>query len=113
MNNTIIRKIIKHTCNRCGVPELAKGIEVVRYDKFTDVLADAEYFKNTTGIIRLGTKWWNKLSTHQKYELVIHEVCHIIADYAYPQHCDDFHGYIWKSLMRCAGISKPRASIYL
>lgn len=112
MNQAYIRQIIKHTCACCGVPELAKGIVIVSFNFTNDIIADAEYICEEISIIRISPTAWAQLNIYTRYELIIHEVCHIVTDYHDRKQEYNFHGREWKLFMKCAGIYKPKALIY-
>ncbi len=75
-------------------------------------MVDAEYLGSGCGNIRISPTVWSELDTYKQYELIIHEVCHIITDYhdAESRYC--FHGREWKIFMKCAGLYKPKALIH-
>lgn len=112
MRRSTIDAVIKHTCIQCGCPEMAaRGrIRLEFSNRFSGWLADAEYDPTTkVGSVRISTHFWKRLTAAQKIELIIHEVCHVIADYSFE--ADRPHGREWKLLMRCAGIKNPEACI--
>lgn len=112
MREVAIYAIIKHACVQCSCPEMAAKdrIKVVFSDRLTSSLALALYDPETeVGEITLSSIFWRHLSAFQKIELVIHETCHILADYIFGD--TKPHGQQWKLLMMCAGIAKPNACL--
>jgi len=115
MHYKVMRNIIRHACEQCGVPELSEENQIVIafFDGFAGTLADAELISGR-GFIRLCARTWPSMSHRQQVELLIHEACHVIADYRYGHYKKyTSHGPHWRLLMRCAGVPDPRSSIDL
>ena len=115
MHPAAINAIIKHTCIQCGCAQMATGDRIILSfsDELTSCLAHAYYdpIDGGVGEITLSSAYWNCLATSQKVELIIHEVCHILADHLWRNVDAKPHGNEWKVLMKCAGINRPSACI--
>lgn len=99
--------LVETACARCDVPELATSIKITWNNRFTARMGDAHWVnKASTGLIRLSRPLWPKATIDEQVETVIHEACHIIADYKVGRRMG--HGPVWREMMRRCGITKPR-----
>jgi SprT protein len=101
-----IREQIEAACRACGVPELSGRIGVVWSGRFIARMGDARWDRvRGAGLIRLSRPLWPKASEEERRETVIHEACHVIADYRYGgrQH----HGPRWLRMMALCGYARP------
>jgi len=96
---------------QCRALPLSRGGITVEYVDDLQHIAEALYIGGNKGIIRICKKEWELLSLDQKAEIIIHETCHIVHDYKYPDNQDPHHGKHWRLLMRVSGIHTPRAEI--
>lgn len=111
MHPSTIRALIRHACKQCRATPLARGGIFVEFVEGLPHIADAEYLGGNRGHIRICKEYWDDLSRADQVEIVIHETCHIIHDFKYPDNEDPHHGRRWRLLMKVAGISSPRAEI--
>ena len=111
MHQSAIQKIIHHVCSQCRALPLSYGGIIIEFLDDLDCLGDAEYLGGRRGHIRFYRKFWEQMSIEQKTELIIHEMCHIILEYKYPnEDCPD-HGSRWRLMMKVSGIHSPRACL--
>jgi SprT protein len=95
-----IRELIDGACRACGVPELLGKIRVVWNGRFISRMGDARWDPVRGGLIRLSRPLWPKASAEERRETVVHEACHVIADYRYGG--KQGHGPRWRKMMaRC------------
>jgi SprT protein len=104
-----IVETIKWACDILLVPEFYSRIKVEWNARFTRKVGDANYRLNR---VRFSAPLWPRASEQERRETVIHEVCHLVANYKYNLsakvgHCSP-HGVEWKSLMRKCGILPKR-----
>jgi SprT protein len=102
MSGTEVREYVEQACAACGVAELAAKIVVRWNSRFTARMGDAKWFPaKDRGVIRLSVPLWPKATPAERIETVIHETCHVIADYRFgPRQA---HGPHWRALMRLCG----------
>ena len=103
-----IIETVRWTCLTLGVPDLFNKIEIQWNSRFTRRLGDAEWkpLKNI-GIVRFSVPLWPRATEEERKNNVIHEVCHVAANYIYklrekPGRRNP-HGSEWKHLMRQCG----------
>jgi predicted SprT family Zn-dependent metalloprotease len=102
-----IREYIDIACHVCGVPELAGKIRVVWNGRFSARMGDARWDPaRGTGLIRLSRPLWPKASEEERMETVIHEACHVIADYKFGGR--QRHGPRWRQMMALCGYRNAR-----
>ena len=65
-------------------------------DTMTRCLGKAYYSK---GLIRLSIPLWKRASAEERRNVVIHEVCHLLADRVWGRKNIKPHGFRWASLM--------------
>lgn len=102
---------INFACERCECPELAQRIGYAFDGRLTQCVGRAFWRfadKEIQPRIELATSHWNTLTDAGKRSTVIHETCHIIADWIFGSKVDD-HGAHWKWLMRRCGESPDTA----
>jgi SprT protein len=101
-----IREQIEGACRACGVPELIGRIRVVWSGRFIARMGDARWDKrHGTGIIRLSRPLWPKASDEERRETVVHETCHVIADYRFGG--KQGHGSRWRQMMALCSYARP------
>lgn len=100
-----INSIIRHTCDMNGVSWLAGMISFEFNNKLTSTWGKAHRDKK---IIELSTLLW-LARPGDRYDTVVHEVCHIIVWYKYSSSAKS-HGKEWRDCMRRAKVS-PRISV--
>ena len=102
-----IQEQIEWACRTCGVPELIGRIRVLWSGRFIARMGDARWDKRRgTGIIRLSRPLWPKASDEERRETVIHETCHVIADYRFGG--KQGHGPHWHQMMSLCGYERPQ-----
>lgn len=102
---------IKFACERCGCPELAQRIDYAFDGRLKQCVGRAFWTiadKTLQPRIELATSHWNTLTDAGKRSTVIHETCHIIADWLFGSKVE-VHGAHWKWLMRRCGESPDTA----
>jgi len=100
-------ELVAIACECCDVPELAPEITISWNERFTARMGDASWIaKASVGRIRLSLPLWPKASTQEQDETVVHEACHIIADYRTGQR--QSHGKVWREMMQRCGYAEPR-----
>lgn len=92
-----IRAIIEKTCKRCGFPKLGSKIPFTFNKRYTDSLGAAG-----GGAIEFSTLLWARATPEQRKQVIIHEVCHVLAEEKYGDTIKP-HGEEWQSMMRIAG----------
>ena len=83
--------------------DLAAEVSISFNDRFTRRLASANYHKRS---IRLSTPLWERATPKERYETVVHEVCHIVCDSTGPG--VSAHGWQWKKAMVVCGVAPER-----
>jgi predicted SprT family Zn-dependent metalloprotease len=97
-----MRELVVIACVKCGVPDLAAKIAMRWNRRFIARMGDARWFAGKDrGVIRLSAPLWPKASLEEKVETIIHETCHIIADFRFGPF--QGHGPNWRALMRQCG----------
>jgi predicted SprT family Zn-dependent metalloprotease len=111
MNATIrarVRQVIGETCDTCGCPEMKEKISFSFNGRFTSKMGDAIFYRSGPnagwGRVRFSTPLWPRATEEKRDNTVIHEVCHVLADYIHGKRCK--HGWQWKALMMKCG-QKP------
>src|SRR5713101_9090328 len=70
-------------------------------------MGDAKWVRaKDRGVIRLSVPLWPKASLEERTETVVHETCHIIAEFRFGP--GQGHGPNWRALMRACGYTKAR-----
>lgn len=98
-----VRRLINEACEANGCPELAPQIKVEWNGRFTQRMGDASYSLKR---IRLSTPLWPRADQKERHTTIVHEVCHLIADYKQPEKAH--HGRVWKRAMHRAGFEASR-----
>jgi SprT protein len=102
-----IRELIEGACRACGAPELVGRVRVAWNGRFTARMGDARWDRACgVGIVRLSKPLWPKASDEERRETVIHEACHVIADYRFGG--KQGHGPRWRQMMALCGYPRPR-----
>jgi SprT protein len=102
-----IRELIDTVCQVCGTPELIGKIQVSWNNRFIARMGDARWdMKRRLGIIRFSSALWPKASLDERKETVVHETCHVIADYRHGR--NQGHGAAWQELMRLCGYPEAK-----
>lgn len=106
-----IKSVIRDTLMVLGAPNL-KVVFEMNYS-FTRRMGDAEYFPaEQSGLVRFSMPLWPLASPTERYETIVHEVCHIVDKYfSYTKAGwgrDSSHGYRWQSLMIKCGLEPTR-----
>ena len=100
---------IRWTCNTLLVPELFAKITVEWNNRFTRKMGDANWKLNR---VRFSVPLWPRASEDERRTTVIHEVCHLVANYKYKlfekRGRRNPHGQEWKHLMKLCGIRPER-----
>lgn len=108
------RQVIDVTFAQLGAPELIKKI-VVRWRRmYRDVGASEWTIRKadnsvTEMQILLSERLWPYMSRKQRYDTLVHEVCHIV-DVHRGNLYGDPHGPTWSTLMRRMGVA-PKPSL--
>ena len=95
------------------VPELFPKLQVEWNSRFTRRMGDAEWKKlKGTGIVRFSLPLWPRATPEERRNTVIHEVCHIVANYKYQLWRNpgrrNPHGKEWAYCMRQCGQNPAR-----
>ena len=99
-----IQVVIKSTCINLGHPELLEKITFRFSSKPVRHFAEARCDTNELVFTRAA---WDAATIRERYELVVHEVCHLIAYVIRPNECSH-HGKTWQNLMRDMGFAPDR-----
>ena len=108
---------VRWVCDTLKCPELFDKITIEWNSRFTRRMGDAEWKRvrgivtEEYGIVRFSRPLWPRADETQRNQTVIHEVCHIVKAYKYPQLNPgrrNPHGREWKHLMRLCGITPKR-----
>lgn len=107
MSTFDLTEYIAIACTLCGAEELAGRIRVAWNRRFLARMGDARWdYRVGLGFVRLSAPLWPKASHDQQVETIIHEVCHVIADYKFGGR--QRHGPRWQEMMRLCGYQSPR-----
>lgn len=98
-----INQIIQETLSTVGFPNLK--IKWEWNGRFTIRLGDAECLR-WLNKIRFSSILWPLASPQERRATIIHETCHITADYRHRKRC--MHGPEWFQEMQRAGIRHPQ-----
>jgi SprT protein len=101
-----IRDLIEGACRACGVPELCGRIRVTWSGRFVSRMGDARWDAVRGGLIRLSRPLWPRASPEERRETVVHEACHVIADYRFGG--KQGHGPRWRQMMALCGYAAPQ-----
>lgn len=88
-----------------GVTDLP--VDVEWNDRFTRRLGDARY-KPDCSRVRFSAPLWPRASEKERYETVVHEVCHIVAYHQNRGRRIEPHGWEWQCLMIKCGVEPER-----
>lgn len=100
-------EVFEIVCAVCDTPELVGKVRIVWNSRFISRMGDARWsLTQGRGLIRLSRPLWPKASEEERMETVIHEACHIIADYKFGSR--QIHGPRWQQMMRLCGYENPR-----
>lgn len=104
MHQNVLRWTVE-TLAALGVADLP--VDVEWNDRFTSRLGDAAY--NPQGSrVRFSTPLWTRASEQDRYETVVHEVCHVVAKHQNRGRKIEPHGHEWQRLMRRCGVEPKR-----
>ncbi len=102
MRDEEIRDLVAFACRMGDVPELLGRIRVAWGARFTARMGDARWDAvRKAGLIRLSAPLWPKASEAERRETVIHEACHVIADFKFGR--NQGHGDGWRHMMMLCG----------
>lgn len=102
MKREEILELVAIACEVCGVPELTSRIRVQWNTRFTARMGDARWDAlRGQGLIRLSVPLWPRASEEDRRETIVHEACHIIADYRFGRR--QGHGHHWRQMMALCG----------
>jgi predicted SprT family Zn-dependent metalloprotease len=73
-------------------------------DRFTSKGGDASWSKKR---IRLSSPLWPRMSDKDRYQIIVHEACHIVAFQKHGIYISP-HGKEWKQAMRQCGLNPDR-----
>jgi predicted SprT family Zn-dependent metalloprotease len=101
------RKTVDEIAVKLNKPMLVGKISVDFNTAFRSCAGKA-YWRPVAGNhkIRLSAKIWPYMTEQQRYETVVHEVCHIIANINFARNCK--HDWRWRLTMRNAGVKPER-----
>lgn len=101
-----VTEYIAIACTLCGVDELIGRIRVAWNGRFIARMGDARWDHcKGEGLIRLSLPLWSKASHEEQVETIVHEACHVIADYKFGGR--QMHGPRWQEMMRLCGYQSP------
>jgi SprT protein len=116
-----IRELVDYTCDELRVPGLSKVIKIIPCHTMTSRMGTAvlrrswrggvgyEAFK---GELKYSTKIFELTDKEEQSETIVHETCHIVAQYIDPkrEHQEGLegHGAFWRSLMNKLGYEGKR-----
>lgn len=99
----LINRVIEETLEKVGMGHL-KGRLVWKWSsRLTSTMGKAYTSKLE---IHFSESLYQKATDEQRYENIVHEVCHVTADCRNGKRC--MHGPEWYAEMRRAGIQNPR-----
>lgn len=118
---------VLETFRRLGHPELIDVLRIEWKSKFTARMGDATYRRPgysrlnvlgsgvvgsvTEARIRFSSILWARASESERYQVAVHEVCHIVANHEAANQgrvTSSSHGHEWKALMRKCGLEPKR-----
>jgi predicted SprT family Zn-dependent metalloprotease len=123
----LVAKQAKETFRHLGHADLIDKVTIIWRPRFTARMGDAcwaptmyKYEKMPTpGVIRFSVPLWDRATEDERYQCVVHEVCHIVQ-YREAELNDTLwlrrrgrrkvqpHGREWKALMRKCGLKPER-----
>ena len=77
-----VRIVVNDACQKCGYPETASKITIEFTKRLKTTLGQANSKKM---MIRFNSNLWPRTPDKDRRETIIHEVCHILLDVAYPK----------------------------
>jgi len=102
-----IRRVIKKVCHLCGEDTGLSKKMIIKFNKrFRSLLGDAD---SKSLEIRLIARYWSVMTDAERYEIIVHETCHILADRKHGTNIRP-HGREWRAMMGRAGL-KPETLI--
>lgn len=110
MYNTIveIKKVVDKTLRKCKCKNLIGKIKIEFNGRFTQRLGDARYNpKSKKGEIRFSRPLWPRTDDTERYNTIVHEVCHIVTHKLHG-YAAKAHGREWKDLMILCGVKPDR-----
>ena len=99
-----VKEVIDATCIRLGMPHFANMVTTVWNGRFTARMGDATYKSNR---IRLSTVLFRRATEQERYETIVHELCHLVSYERYGR-AGAGHGRFWQAVMREAGVEPKR-----
>jgi len=99
-----VRELTNYCLDELRCPNLCIKIQFNK--RFTNRMGDARYFKRGQyGLTRYSQPLWPRADRTERDNTVIHEVCHVVADFKYPElvRRQGIHGDIWQTLHRICG----------
>lgn len=81
-------------------------IEFRNDENYKNIFAEAGIAQDMHSEITINARAWQRLSYHQRLELIDHEICHIVTQWAGREYDDPHRGH-WANLMRELG-RRPR-----
>ena len=104
------REIMNVTFMELGYEELIPSMSISFNNRFTARLGDASYLLRQ---IRLSAPLWPLAGEDERFQTVVHEVCHIVTNHENYQikgytSKPPAHGNAWKAVMRRAGVPVKR-----
>lgn len=108
--NTIdeIRTLVQLVFDEFGIGQLGSEIRISFNNKFHARMGDASYLRRA---IRFSAPLWPRATNQQRRQVIIHEACHVVADYKYMMgQTQDrtSHGPCWQDCMIMCGVEPDR-----
>ena len=113
-----IYRWVEQGCRCCGIEEVAARIRIEFlpsiFKRGTIVDGEAMSVFSKDGSIKaasitINRSQWNRMSRGERWSLIMHEVCHIFANYYhFPE--DAGHNHVWVEMMTRCGENRAALS---
>ena len=100
-----ITEWMKFACDCVGFAGFDRQIAVFWSKLFTRTIGVADWGLR---VIRLSVSLWKQMTTEQRRETIIHEVCHILCGNILCSVEKESHGPNWQAFMRKCGLKPSR-----
>jgi predicted SprT family Zn-dependent metalloprotease len=106
-NLTAANEIAEQVCGCNGYPDALRLIRFSWCDRLYRSIANCRWVEES-GLyeIHLSRRLFPKASFDECVETVVHETCHVLANFINKQDCG--HGEVWKLCMERAGYQDPK-----
>lgn len=104
-----VKETVACTLAHLDMLDLVDRLKVSFNGRFTNRAGDADYSQMR---VRFSTPLWYRMTEQERYEVVVHEVCHIAVGYRHNKKILfvglGSHGPAWQAIMRECGVKPER-----